>query len=114
MSAWAEILTWVLVFSGALLTVIGAYGVLRLPDLYTRIHAASVTDTLATFLVLAGCAVPVLISGDWLIAVKLFFILVFLWFTSPIAAYALGHAAFFDGAKPKLDHDLTEDREGSQ
>ncbi|WP_416899667.1 MAG: monovalent cation/H(+) antiporter subunit G [Minwuia sp.] len=113
MSAWAEILTWILVGSGALLTVVGAYGAVRLPDLYTRLHAASVTDTLATFLVLAGCAVPVLVSGDWLIAVKLFFILVFLWFTSPIASYALGHAAFFDGEKPLLDHDLTEDREGS-
>lgn len=112
MSAWAEILTWVLVGSGSLLTVVGAYGAVRLPDLYTRMHAASVTDTLATFLVLAGCAVPVLTAGAWLIAVKLFLILVFLWFTSPIASYALGHAAFFDGRKPLLDHDLTEDGEG--
>ena len=113
MSAWAEILTWVLVVPGAILTIVGAWGALRLPDLYTRMHAASVTDTLATFLVLAGCAVPVLVSGDWLIAVKLFFILVFLWFTSPIASYALGHAAFYDGEKPQLDHDLTDDKEGS-
>jgi multicomponent Na+:H+ antiporter subunit G len=112
MSAWAEILTWALVGSGAFLTIVGSYGAVRLPDLYTRMHAASVTDTLATFLVLAGCAVPVLTAGDWLIAVKLFFILVFLWFTSPIASYALGHAAFFDGQKPELDHDLTDDREG--
>lgn len=112
MSAWAEILTWVLVVSGSLLTIVGAYGAVRLPGLYTRMHAASVTDTLATFLILAGCAVPVLVSGDWLIAVKLFFILVFLWFTSPIASYALGHAAFFDGYKPNVDHDLTPDKEG--
>ena len=113
MSVFLEILTWVLVVSGAFLTIVGAYGAVRLPELYTRMHAASVTDTLATFLILVGCAVPVLATGQWLIAAKLFFILVFLWFTSPIASYALGHAAFFDGHKPKLDHDLTEDREGS-
>lgn len=113
MSGWLEILTWVLVATGAFLTVVGAYGAVRLPDLYTRMHAASVTDTLATFLVLAGCAVPVLAAGDWLIAIKLVLILIFLWFTSPIASYALAHAAFFDGEKPKLDHDLTEEREGS-
>ncbi|WP_417513843.1 monovalent cation/H(+) antiporter subunit G [Minwuia sp.] len=112
MTAWVEILTWILVGLGSFLTIVGAYGALRLPDLYTRMHAASVTDTLATFLVLAGCSVPVLVSGDWLIAVKLFFILVFLWFTSPIASYALGHAAFFDDEKPLLDHDLTDDQEG--
>jgi multicomponent Na+:H+ antiporter subunit G len=113
MSAWVEILIWILAISGTFLAVIGAYGALRLPDLYTRMHAASVTDTLATFLILAACAVPVLVAGEWLIAVKLFLILVFLWFTSPISSYALGHAAFFDGEKPKLDHDLTDDQEGS-
>lgn len=114
MTGWMEILTWVLVVSGAFLTIVGSYGAVRLPDLYTRMHAASVTDTLATFLLLAGCAVPVLASGEWLIAIKLFLILVFLWFTSPMASYALAHAAFFDGEKPVLDHDLTELKEGSE
>jgi multicomponent Na+:H+ antiporter subunit G len=110
--SWLDIVSAVLVISGGALTALGAYGAVRLPDLFTRMHAASVTDTLATFLVLAGCAVPVLASGDWLVAVKLLFILIFLWFTSPISSYALGHAAFFDGEKPRLDHDLTDGREG--
>ncbi len=114
MTGWVEILGGGLACLGAVLTIVGAYGVLRLPELYTRMHAASVTDTLATFLLLAGCAVPVLASGDWLIVVKLVIILIFLWITSPLASYALAHAAFFDGQKPKLDLDLTEDKEGSQ
>lgn len=110
---WVNIVTGFLVIGGALLTVLGTYGALRLPDLYTRMHAASVTDTLATFMVLAGLAVPSLVAGDWLIAVKLFFILIFLWFTSPIASYALGHAAFFAAQKPQLDRDLTDGEGGA-
>ncbi len=105
---WVTIVSGVLVIGGAMLTVVGAYGTLRLPDLYTRLHAASVTDTLATFMILAGLAVPSLFAGEWLITVKLVFILIFLWFTSPIASYSVGHAAFFAAQKPKLDHDLTD------
>lgn len=113
MTGWIETVSGLIVLLGVALTVIGAYGALRLPDMYTRMHAVSVTDTLATFLVLAGCAIPVLVQGDWLIGIKLGFILLFLWFTSPIASYALAHAAFFDGKRPILDQDLTDDKEGS-
>ncbi|MDF1722820.1 MAG: monovalent cation/H(+) antiporter subunit G [Minwuia sp.] len=109
---WVAIVAGILVIGGAFLAMIGTYGTLRLPDLYTRLHAASVTDTLATFMVLAGLAIPSLVAGEWLIAVKLLFILIFLWFTSPIASYALGHAAFFAAQKPKLDHDLTDGEGG--
>jgi multicomponent Na+:H+ antiporter subunit G len=105
---WTIIISGVLVITGAFLAVVGAYGTLRLPDLYTRLHAASITDTLATFLVLAGLAVPSLVAGEWLIAVKLLFVLIFLWFTSPISSYSIGHAAFFSAQKPQLDHDLTD------
>ena len=77
------------------------------------LHAANITDTLATFLILAGLAVPSLVAGEWLIAVKLLFVLIFLWFTSPIASYSIGHAAFFAAQKPKLDHDLTDGEGGT-
>ena len=113
MMDWPVIVSGVLVISGALLTIVGAYGTLRLPDVYTRLHAASITDTLATFLILAGLAVPSLVAGEWLIAVKLLFVLIFLWFTSPIASYSIGHAAFFAAQKPMLDHDLTDGEGGT-
>ncbi|MEC9347824.1 MAG: monovalent cation/H(+) antiporter subunit G [Pseudomonadota bacterium] len=108
-ATWIDIVAAVPLFAGCLLTVIGAWGTLRLPDFYTRMHAASVTDTLATFLVLLGLAVIAASTGDWLIIVKLTMILGFLWFTSPMAAYAIGHAAYFSGPKPMLDHDLVND-----
>lgn len=109
---WIDIAAAVPLLAGSALTVIGAWGTLRLPDFYTRMHAASVTDTLATFLVLLGLAVVALSDGDWLVTVKLVMILGFLWFTSPMAAYAIGHAAYFSGPKPLLDHDLVNRTDG--
>lgn len=79
-----------LALGGALLTIVSAIGVLRFPDFYSRIHAASITDTLAASLVLLGLG---LIAGASLIAVKLLVVWVLLIVTSPVAAHALANAA---------------------
>ena len=55
-----ELLSWALLVSGSVFCVIGGVGLLRMPDFYTRTHAASVTDTLGAGLLLAG-----LILQDW-------------------------------------------------
>jgi len=89
--------SWALLAGGAALAIIGGIGMLRLPDFYTRMHAASVTDTPATILILAGL---VLQSGLSLISAKLVVILAFLLFTSPTATHALARAALHDGLKP--------------
>ena len=49
-----DILSWVSLTAGSVFCVIGAVGVLRMPDFYSRTHAASVTDTLGAGLVLLG------------------------------------------------------------
>jgi multicomponent Na+:H+ antiporter subunit G len=76
--------------------------VVRLPDLFTRMHAASVTETLGTLLILFGLMVH---SGLNLATFKLFMILVFLLFTAPIASYAVANTALIAGLKPQLDGD---------
>ena len=48
MSAVLEIISWAALLTGGFLIIIGGIGVLRFPDLYTRMHAAGVTDTGAT------------------------------------------------------------------
>jgi multicomponent Na+:H+ antiporter subunit G len=92
-----DILTWGLLALGSDFLLIGSIGLVRLPDFYTRLHTAGITDTLAIVLIVAGLMVQ---SGLTLISVKLLFILIFLFFTSPTATHALAKAALFNGLRP--------------
>ncbi|WP_323844185.1 monovalent cation/H(+) antiporter subunit G [Microbulbifer magnicolonia] len=75
---------------GCFFMLSGAIGLLRFPDFYTRMHAAGVTDTLATFLIIGGL---MLLAGWSLALLKLGLILLFIFFTSPAASHALARAA---------------------
>lgn len=95
---------------GALLCVVGTVGVLRFPDFYTRLHAASITDTSGAGLVLLGMA---LMAPHWLVLVKLFCMLGFLMLTSVTGTHALANAAHTAGLQPKIgpvgqDHEEEE------
>ena len=107
----ADILSWILIIIGSVSMLIGGLGVLRLPDVYTRMHAASITDTLGAGALLLGLTIQ---AGFTLIAVKLLLILVFLFFTSPTSSFALAHAALSSGVEPELDSDLREDGDKDQ
>lgn len=95
-----DALSWVLLGVGAAFCVIGAIGLLRMPDLYTRIHAASLIDTLGAGLILAGLMLQ---AGLNLVSVKLLAIGLLIFFTSPTATHALARAAGLRGVKPLLD-----------
>lgn len=95
-------LSWLLLGLGAFFVVVGGIGVLRMPDLYTRMHAVSVTETLGTILVLLAL---MLMSGWSLATFKIFAILLFLLFTAPVSSYALANTALLGGTKPVLDGD---------
>jgi multicomponent Na+:H+ antiporter subunit G len=92
-------LSAVLVIAGLFFVFAGAIGVLRLPDFYTRLHAAGVTDTLGAELVLLGLAVQ---AGLSLLTAKLFLVGLVLVLTSPAATHAIAHAAHTAGLKPLL------------
>ncbi len=79
--------------------MVGGLGLLRMPDFYTRMHAASVTDTLGVALLLLGL---VLQAGFTLVAVKLIILGLLIFFTSPAATHALAKAAFARDLKPLL------------
>lgn len=74
---------------GALFCLVGALGVLRMPDALTQLHAASATDTLGAALIIIGLILKV---GAGLLSFKLFIILFFLFFTSPAASHSLARA----------------------
>ena len=101
MSAAIDAASWACLAAGGLFCVIGALGLVRMPDFYTRMHAASVTDTLGAGLVLIGL---ILQAGLTLVAAKLLMIALLIFFTSPAATHALARAAFVRGLKPLL-HD---------
>lgn len=97
-----EALSALLLAAGSLFCMIGALGLLRMPDFFTRMHAASVTDTLGAGLILLGLMLQ---SGLTLITVKLIAIGVLIFFTSPAATHALARAALDRGVKPLLAGD---------
>ena len=92
-----DIASWVLLSLGGLSVLIGGIGALRMPDLYTRMHAASVTDSMGAILIISGIMLQ---AGLSLATIKLAAILLFLLLTSPTASNALASAALLAGKKP--------------
>ena len=102
----AEVLSWVFIISGAAFVIIGGIGMLRLPDFYTRIHAAGITDTMGAWLMLVG----LMFQAGWtLVMIKLVMLLFFLVATSPLATHALAKAAFLRDLKPMIGPDLVRE-----
>lgn len=97
--------SWILLVAGAFLAITGGIGMLRLPDFYTRMHAASVTDTGGMMLIILGLALQ---AGWTLITAKLVLIALFMLFTSPTATHALAHAALHSGVEPQLAEEESE------
>lgn len=79
---------------GAFFVVVGCIGLVRMPDLFTRMHAASVTDTLGAGLLLLGMAIT---AGLSLVTAKLAILALLLFFASPTATHALARAALARG-----------------
>jgi multicomponent Na+:H+ antiporter subunit G len=99
MAVVVDIIAWALILAGSASILIGGIGVLRFPDIYTRMHAASITDTAGAGLILGGLMVY---EGLTLVTVKLALMLVFLFFTSPTSSFSLAHAAMTSGVEPVL------------
>ena len=102
-----DVLSWVSNVGGMFFMIVGTVGILRMPDIYTRLHAAGMTDTLgAGLLLLAMCFQ----AGFGLIMVRLIIVYALLLFTSPIGTHALARAALSGGVVPyraKVEGDTT-------
>ena len=97
MGVLLDVLSWIFILGGGFFAVTGGIGVLRLPDVFTRLHASGMTDTMGAGLILTGLIFQ---AGLSLITVKLVLVLFFLWFTSPIATHAVARAALHVGIRP--------------
>lgn len=92
-----DAVSWACLVAGGVFAVIGAIGLVRMPNLFTRMHAASVTDTLGAGLILLGLALQ---SGFTLVTAKLAILGLLIFFTSPVATHALAKAAIARGVDP--------------
>ena len=82
---------------GVVALLIGSLGLLRLPDVYCRIHAVGMIDTAGASFIILGMIIH---EGFSLVSVKLVLIGIFLFFTSPIATHAVAQVAHKSGVVP--------------
>ncbi len=105
-----EILVSLLLILGAALVLAASLGILRLPDLYTRMHASTKPATLGVSLMVAALAIQ---SGELGIAVRSFLIVLFFLLTAPVAAHLLGRAAYRAGV-PLWSGTVRDDLQGER
>ena len=98
--SWLDIASGVLLAAGGFFCIVGAVGLLRMPDFFTRTHAASLIETLGAGLILAGLALQ---AGFTLALLKLVILGLLILFASPTATHALAKAARERGVEARID-----------
>jgi len=100
-----EVLSWTCVLLGSFFTVVGALGLVRMPEVFTRMHAQSVTDTLGVGFLILGMGLQ---AGLSLVTLKLLILLALFFFTAPVVTHALARACIHEKVQPMV----AEDRRG--
>lgn len=81
------------ILAGSIMSVISVFGLIRLPDVYTRSHAATKSSTLAVLLTLLGAFVYFLFSEQF-VSVRLLLGIIFVFLTAPVAGHLLVRSAY--------------------
>ncbi|PIC58096.1 Na+/H+ antiporter subunit G [Sporosarcina sp. P12(2017)] len=95
-----------LILTGAIASILSVFGLIRLPDVYTRSHAATKSSTLAVLLTLSGAFLYFLFTENF-ISVRLLLGIGFVFLTAPVAGHVIIRAAY--RSKVKLADISTED-----
>lgn len=108
-----DVLSWALILSGTFFIIIGAIGLIRMPDVYTRMHGASLIDSIGSGLLILGLIIQ---AGPTIVAIKLAILYGLIFFTTPVASHAVAQAALTGGVEPELAEDRrsTRDRETAE
>ena len=104
-------LTHILVLLGAFFALVAAIGLLRMPDLLMRMHAATKAGTLGAGLFLVAVAVS---FGDSGVTVRVLAAIVFLFLTAPVAAHVIGRAAYYAGRVQLWKRTLVDELHGQR
>ena len=97
MSMVIDVLSWIFLIGGGMCVIIGSIGTTRFPDFWSRLHAASITDSAGMLLLVLGMCLQ---AGFTLITVKLVIIGIFLFITGPTTTHAVANAAWVSGLRP--------------
>ncbi|QFS99332.1 Na(+)/H(+) antiporter subunit G [Labrenzia sp. THAF191b] len=100
MNAAVEIITGIMLVVGASFALVASIGIIRLKDVYMRMHAASKAGTLGSGLMLLALAVH---AGDLAVVTRAIAGVVFFLLTAPISAHLLAKAAYAAGYRPCAD-----------
>ena len=92
-----QTLSIIFIVSGLFFLLVAAIGVIRLPDVFSRSHAVSLTDSLGAFLMLVGIALYEGLSTNTL---KILVVLALLYILNPVISHATVRAALRSGLKP--------------
>jgi multicomponent Na+:H+ antiporter subunit G len=106
----ADIVSWALIILGSFFTVVGMLGLVRMPELFTRMHATSVMETLGAGFLILGMIVQ---AGPSLVTLKLLFILALFFMTAPVVTHALAQTALHERVRPRLAEDRRAAESGS-
>jgi multicomponent Na+:H+ antiporter subunit G len=100
-----------LILLGSFFTIVGAVGLVRMPDVFTRMHATSVIETLGVGLLILGMCLE---AGLTLVTVKLLLLFALFFFTGPAITHALAQACLHQGIQPILSEDRRHSDRTSQ
>ena len=98
------IIEYTLLAIGLSIMVFGMLGVLRFPDVYSRLHASTKCDTGGTMSILI--AIVLIIEAPWLIKVKLLILTFLIVMLNPMISHAIARGAHKAGVKPKVEVDM--------
>lgn len=87
-----DILVSLMLWAGAVFTLLGALGTLRMPDLFTRLQASTKAGTLGVTCIMVATGIHFL---DLAVGVRAFLVVAFLFLTAPVAAHIIARAAHF-------------------
>lgn len=97
MTLFENIIGSILILIGLFFMIVGSFGLLRLPDFFSRTHAASKVDTVGIVIALIGIS---FLGRGWVDADKALLAAFLIMLTNPVSAHALARAAFSAGHKP--------------
>tara|TARA_B100000519_G_scaffold183344_1_gene176868 strand:+ start:105 stop:467 length:363 start_codon:yes stop_codon:yes gene_type:complete len=119
MSVFVDIVSWVCIVLGAAFTLIGCLGLWRFPDVFSRMHAGGVAETLGVLFLFLGMGIQAFVilpetKIALLVAGKLAMIAIFLLYTNPTTTHALAQAALWGGVDPATGQQKKEEGKSSK